>query len=299
MQAGFIGLGGMGLPMARNLLKAGHEVTVYNRTRSRADELRAAGARVAANPVEACAAGIVMTMLADDAAVEEVALKGDLPRHLGPGGIHISASTISVALAERLTKAHAEARNFLICAPVFGRPAAAEAAQLLVIAAGPAEVIERSKPLLTAIGARLEIIGSHPPAANVFKLAGNFMIGATMELLAEAFALLRKSHVDQKRFLDIMTGTLFAAPIHKIYGKLIAEEQFEPAGFKVPLGLKDMRLVLAAADRASAPMPVANIVHDHLLTALARGQQELDWSSLARVVAENAGLGPASPGGQK
>jgi 3-hydroxyisobutyrate dehydrogenase-like beta-hydroxyacid dehydrogenase len=290
MKVGFIGLGNMGLPMARNLLKAGHEVTVYNRTKSRAEELRAAGAKVAESVADACECEVVMTMLADDHAVEDVVFGTTFLKQLRPGGVHVSMSTISVRLARRLTDAHATAGSVFVSSPVFGRPPAAEAAQLLVIAAGPPEAIEHCRPLLAAIGNRVEIISADPPAANVFKLAGNFMIAASMEVLGEAFALLRKSNVNHKIFLKTMSETLFAAPIYKVYGNLIAEEKFEPAGFKVPLGLKDVRLVLAAAETVAAPMPVANIVRDHLLTAMARGQQDLDWSSLARVVAENAGL---------
>jgi len=290
MEVGFIGVGRMGLPIARNLLAAGHSLIVYNRTRSRAELLRDGGARIAGSVAEAAGAEIVMTLLADDHALEEVALGTDFLSRLKRGAIHVSMSTISVALSRQLTEAHAKAGSVFVSAVVFGRPTAAEARQLLVVAAGPPDAAERCRPLFTAIGSRTEVIGSDPPAANAFKLAGNFLIAAAMESLGEAFALLRKSGLDPARFLEIMTGTLFAAPVYKIYGKLIAEEQFSPAGFAVPLGLKDVRLVLAAADAASVPMPVANVVRDHLLTAQARGRQELDWSSLAKVVAENAGL---------
>ncbi|PYV16975.1 MAG: 6-phosphogluconate dehydrogenase, partial [Acidobacteria bacterium] len=209
---------------------------------------------------------------------------------LKPGSIHVSMSTISVALSRRLTEAHAKAGSVFVSAVVFGRPPAAEARQLLVVAAGPAAAVERSRPLLEALGSRVEVVSTDPPAANAFKLAGNFLIAATLECLGEAFALVRKSGLDPLQFLEIMTGTLFAAPVYKTYGKLIVEEQFRPAGFTVPLGLKDVRLALAAAEAASVPMPVANIVRDHLLTALARGRADWDWSSVAKVVAENAGL---------
>jgi len=290
MNVGFIGLGQMGLPMARNLLAAGHSLVVFNRTRSRAEALRGSGARVAENAAEAAAADIVMTILADDAAVEAVVFGADFLSALKPGSIHVSMSTISVALSRRLTEAHAKAGSVFVSAVVFGRPPAAEARQLLVVAAGPAAAVERSRPLLEALGSRVEVVSTDPPAANAFKLAGNFLIAATLECLGEAFALVRKSGLDPLQFLEIMTGTLFAAPVYKTYGKLIVEEQFRPAGFTVPLGLKDVRLALAAAEAASVPMPVANIVRDHLLTALARGRADWDWSSVAKVVAENAGL---------
>jgi 3-hydroxyisobutyrate dehydrogenase-like beta-hydroxyacid dehydrogenase len=291
MNVGFIGLGRMGQPMVRNLLKAGHAVTVYNRTRSRAEELRSAGARIADSPSAACQSEFLMTILADDNAIEEIIFgKQNLIGQLPSNSVHICMSTISVAMARKLTEAHARAGNGYVSAPVFGRPEAAEAAKLFVVAAGPSQLIERCRPLFDAIGQKTFVAGEDPVAANVVKLAGNFMIASVLETLGEAFALLRKSGVDPALFLDIMTSTLFAAPVYKTYGNIIAHEQFEPAGFKVPLGLKDIRLVLAAAEAASAPMPIAGIVRDHLLTTIARGRQELDWSSVARVSAENAGL---------
>lgn len=291
MNVGFIGLGRMGQPMVRNLLKSGHSVNVYNRTRSHAEELRPAGAWIADTPSQTCRADVLMTILADDTAIEEVVLGGEnlvgqLPAH----SAHVCMSTISVAMARRLVEAHARAGNGYVSAPVFGRPQAAEAAKLFVVAAGPAKLIERCQPLFDAVGQKTFVAGEDPVAANVVKLAGNFMIASVLETLGEAFALLRKSGVDPALFLDIMTSTLFSAPVYKTYGDIIAKEKFEPAGFKVPLGLKDIRLVLAAAEAASAPMPIAGIVRDHLLTAMARGGQELDWSSVARISAENAGL---------
>ncbi len=291
MKTGFVGLGNMGLPMARNLLKAGHDVIVYNRTRSRAEELAAAGARVAATPAEACGAGIVMTMLADDRAVEECVYgEGGILKALPPHGAHISLSTISPALSERLSQAHKERGQGFVAAPVFGRPEAAEAARLLVVAAGPADAIERCRPLLEAVGRRLVVIGADPPSANTVKLAGNFLIASMLETLAEAFALLRKSGVDPAKFLEIVNGSLFQSPIYESYGKIIAEQRYEPAGFKLLLGLKDVRLLLAAAEAAAAPMPVASLIRDNLLSAVARGQGDIDWASLARVAAQNAGL---------
>ncbi len=290
MKTGFVGLGNMGLPMARNLLKAGHDLIVYNRTRSRAEELAASGARVAAMPAEACGAGIVMTMLADDRAVEECVYGGGILEALPPHGAHISLSTISPALSERLTQAHKERGQNFVAAPVFGRPEAAEAARLLVVAGGPADAVERCRPLLEAVGRKLVVIGADPPSANTVKLAGNFLIASMLETLAEAFALLRKSGVDPAKFLEIVNGSLFQSPIYESYGKLIAEQRYEPAGFKLLLGLKDVRLLLAAAEAAAVPLPVASLIRDNLLSAVARGQGDLDWASLARVAAQNAGL---------
>ena len=290
MKAGFIGLGNMGLPMARNLLKAGHEVTVYNRTRERAESLRPEGATIASQAVDTCGSDIVITMLADDHAVRAIVFDGQLISRLAPGALHVSMATISVALAQELTRAHAEAGNQFISAPVFGRPEAAEAAKLAVVAAGPAKMIERCQPLFDAMGQRTFIVGEEPSKANTVKLAGNFLILSVIESLGEAYALLRKSGVEPEKFLEIMTSTLFAAPVYKTYGNLIAKEKFLPAGFKLPLGLKDVSLVLAAAADARAPMPVASLVRDHILAAIARNGEDLDWSSFSKISAENAGL---------
>jgi 3-hydroxyisobutyrate dehydrogenase-like beta-hydroxyacid dehydrogenase len=290
MKAGFIGLGNMGLPMARNLLKAGHEVTVYNRTRERAENLRADGAIIADKAADACGGEILITMLADDRAARVVIFDGQLIPKLAPGAVHISMGTISVALAQELTRAHTEAGSQFVSAPVFGRPEAAEAAKLIVVAAGPSNMIERCQPLFEAMGQRTFIVGDEPSNANTVKLAGNFLILSVIESLGEAYALLRKSGVEPEKFLEIMTNTLFAAPVYKTYGNLIAKEQFLPAGFTLLLGLKDVSLVLAAAADARAPMPVASLVRDHILAAIARNGGDLDWSSFAKISAENAGL---------
>jgi 3-hydroxyisobutyrate dehydrogenase-like beta-hydroxyacid dehydrogenase len=291
MNVGYIGLGQMGLPMARNLLKAGHSVTVYNRTRSRAEELRPDGAKIAERPADVCRAEVVISLLADDAAVEAVILgEPNLPTRLPANSIHICMSTISVAMAQKLVAAHAVAGTGYVSAPVFGRPDASAAAKLFVVAAGPAKLIERCRPLFDAVGQRTFLFGEDQVAAHVVKLAGNFMIASVIETLGEAYALLRKSGVEPTQFLEFATNSLFSAPVYRTYGEIIAQEKFQPAGFKVPLGLKDARLVLAAADAASTPMPFADVVHNHLLTALARDRKDWDWSSLARVAAENAGL---------
>jgi 3-hydroxyisobutyrate dehydrogenase-like beta-hydroxyacid dehydrogenase len=290
MNVGFIGLGSMGLPMARNLLKAGHEVTVYNRTRARAEALRSDGATIADQPSDTCGKDVLMTMLADDRAVRAVLFGEQLITRLPQTSIHISMSTISVALAQELANAHARAGNPFISAPVFGRPQAAESAQLAIVAAGPAAMIEKCQPLFDAMGQRTFVVGDQPHYANVVKLAGNFLIVSVIESLGEAFALLRKSGVEPERFLEIMTNTLFSAPVYKTYGNLIAREQFLPPGFKLPLGLKDVSLVLEAAADSRTPMPVASLVRDHILAAIARHGEELDWSSFSRIAAENAGL---------
>lgn len=294
MKVGFVGLGSMGSGMARNLSKAGHSVVVYNRTRSHAEALGSLVERIAATPAEA-ATGVdaVITMLADDHAVEDVVLgPGRILSSLPEGAVHISMSTISVDLSRRLAAAHRERKQHYVSAPVFGRPDAAAAAKLFIVAAGPSAEVERSRPLFDAMGQRTFFIGEEAPAANLFKVSGNFMITVVIESLAETFALIRKSGIDHHKFLEIMTETLFAAPIYRNYGAIIADEKFQPAGFRLPLGLKDNRLVLAAAEEVSVPMPLASLVRDRFLAAISEGLVDADWSAIANVSYREAGLVP-------
>ncbi len=290
MNIAFIGLGNMGLAMAANLIKAGHQLRVYNRTRSRADELK--GVHVAGTPGEAAeGVEIAVTMLADDHALESVVFKkGALLDSLAPNAIHISMSTISVALSRQMAAAHAERKQHYVSAPVFGRPEAAAAAKLFIVAAGPSAQVERCQPVFDAMGQKTFVIGEDAPGANLIKLNGNFLITTVIESLAESFALVRKSGLDANQFLEILTSTLFNAPIYKTYGGLIVADKFTPPGFKVPLGLKDNRLLLAAAEEAAVPMPMASLVRDRFLAAVAQGFSELDWSSIARISANDAGL---------
>jgi 3-hydroxyisobutyrate dehydrogenase-like beta-hydroxyacid dehydrogenase len=291
MTLGFIGLGNMGQPIARNLLRAGHHVIVYNRTPRRAEDLEPDGAIVADSPAEASQAEAVFSMVADDHALEDIVFgSGGLLEAMPKSAIHVSVSTISVALSKRLAEAHEGAGAGYIAAPVFGRPEAAAAAKLIVCAAGRAEWIERVRPALEAIGRKLAIVGKEPWQANVLKLAGNFAIVSVLETLGEAFALLRKSDIDPKLYMDIVNGGLFQSPVYETYGGIIAERRFEPAGFKMTLGLKDVRLLLAAAEAASVPMPVASVVRDQFLSGIARGHGDGDWAGIADVAAGNAGL---------
>jgi 3-hydroxyisobutyrate dehydrogenase-like beta-hydroxyacid dehydrogenase len=291
MKLGFIGLGNMGLAMARNLLQAGHQVIVYNRTRKRAEDLEPDGATVANSPADASQAEAVFTMLADDRALEDIVFgSGAVLQAMPKGAIHVSLGTISVALSKRLTDAHQSAGSGYIAAPVFGRPEAAAAAKLIVAAAGREEWIERVRPALEALGRKLAIVGKEPWQANVLKLSGNFAIMSVLETLGEAFALLRKSGIDPKLYLEIVNGGLFQSPVYETYGAIIAERRFEPAGFKMTLGLKDVRLLLAAADSAAVPMPVASVVRDQFLSGIARGKGDADWACIADVAAGNAGL---------
>lgn len=292
MKVGFVGLGNMGSGMARNLIKAGHELVVYNRTRSRAEELRPLGAKVAGTPGEAASgAEAVITMLADDLAVEAVVFgPGNILESLPAGAVHVSTSTISVALSRRMAAAHREKRQHYVAAPVFGRPEAAAAAKLFIVAAGPAAQVERCQALFGAMGQKTFAAGEDAAGANLIKLTGNFLITTVIESLAESFALVRKSGLDANQFLEILTGSLFSAPIYRTYGGLIAADKFEPAGFKLPLGLKDNRLLLAAAEEAAVPMPMASLVRDRFLAALAQGLGESDWAAIARISAQDAGL---------
>jgi len=291
MKLGFIGLGAMGRGMARNLLKAGHEVTVYNRTRTRAEELAREGAIVAASPAETAVGEVVITMVADDPALEDVLFgKGDLLSKLRADQIHVSMSTISVELSRNLVEAHRRHGTAYVSAPVFGRPDAAEAAKLFIVAAGPKTAIAKCGPLFSAMGQKTFILGEDAPAANVFKLSGNFLIMSTLESMGEAFALVRKYGIDPEQYLDILTNSFFSAPFQKNYGGIIAQQRYEPPGFTLRLGAKDVRLIMAAADAANVPMPVASVLHDRFLTGISRGLGDKDWSAIAMLAAESAGL---------
>ena len=291
MDVGFIGLGQMGQAMALNLVKAGHRVVVFNRTRAKSEALASEGAEIAESVADACRRPVLITMLAGDDAVEAVFFgNGNGLSALGQGAIHISMSTISVALSDRLAEAHRNAGHSYVAAPVFGRPEAAAAAKLFVVAAGPEATLARCQPLFDAVGQRTFVIGDKPSSANLVKLSGNFLLAAMIECLGEAFALVRKGGIDPHRYLEILTNTLFSAPAYKTYGTIIANQQYEPAGFKMSLGLKDVRLALAAADALATPMPVASLVHDHFLAGVAQGAADSDWSALARLAAANAGL---------
>lgn len=291
MKVGFIGLGNMGAGMAANLLKAGHELTVYNRTPEKAKPLTGQGAHLAHTAAEASKGDVVFTMLADDSALEETIFgKSGILAALGKGAVHISSSTISVALAEKLTAEHAKAGQRFVSAPVFGRPEAASAAKLFVTVAGPADAVQACMPLLETIGQKTFHFGDKPSNANLVKLSGNFLIASTIEALSQAMALVAKGGLDQHQYLDFLTSTLFAAPVYKTYGGLIADKKYSPAGFAAPLGLKDVRLALAAGEGLRVPLPLASLVRDRLLRLLAEGGEQLDWSAISRLAAEDAGL---------
>jgi 3-hydroxyisobutyrate dehydrogenase-like beta-hydroxyacid dehydrogenase len=295
MKVGFIGLGNMGSGMAANLLKAGHELTVYNRSSNKLKGLVEQGAHAAAQVADACHGDAVVTMLSDDAGVENVVF-GDtgVIAGLGRNAIHISASTISIALSERLTAAHAKAGQRFVAAPVFGRPEAAAAAKLFVVAGGLPDALDACTPIFEAIGQRTFRLGDKPQSATLVKLSGNFLIASVIEALSEAMALVGKAGIDQHQYLDVLTSTLFTAPVYKTYGGLIADKKFEPAGFAAPLAHKDIRLVLAASETLRAPMPLASLLQNRLLTLIARGGESLDWSAISQLAAEDSGI-PAVP----
>ena len=292
MEAGFIGLGSMGLPMATNLIAAGAKLIVYNRTAAKAAPLVAQGAALAKAPGDAAAAGgIAITMLADDAAVESVVTGADgLAARLGAGGVHLSMSTIAPATAARMARYHAERSSIYVAAPVFGRPDNAAARQLVVCTSGPAAAKERVRPLLEAMGRAIFDYGEEPGAANVAKLTGNFLIAAALEAMAEAFTMAERNGVDRVKVAEMLGKTLFACPVYQRYGEMVAAKRHLPAGFTLPLGLKDVELVLKTAGDARVPMPLAAVVRDRIIAGLAHGREAMDWSALALGVLDDAGI---------
>ena len=290
MEIGFIGIGAMGECMVRNLLKAGHQVSVFNRTRARAELLAADGAHIA-NSIEGAASNpVAITMLANDESTAATVFESGFLAALPAGGVHVCMATISAELAARLAENHHAAGQAYVSAPVFGRPPAAAAAQLFIAAAGKADALTRCQPLFDAMGQRTFHLGESPEAANVVKIAGNFMIASLIETFGEACALTRNYGIEAAQFLDVMTNSIFPAPIYKIYGGLIADERFQPPGFTLRLGLKDIRLALAAADDKEIALPLASLIRDNYLKAITRGDEALDWAALALVAQEDAGL---------
>ena len=292
MSIAFLGLGAMGSGMAANLVKAGHEVTVWNRTPGRAGNLVAAGAREADSAADAASdAEIVFSMVADDAALLGV-LRGEagLLRGLPERALHVSLSTISVATADRVAKDHAAHGQRYLSAPVFGRPDAAAAGKLFIVAAGAAADIAEADPYFQALGQQVFRVGDKPSAANLVKLCGNFAILAAIETMGEAMALAAKGGVPKQMLYEVLTGSLFDAPVYRNYGRMIVEDRFEPAGFRAPLGLKDIRLAGDSAVALRVPMPLLGVLRDHLLQTIAVEGEEIDWSGIGRTIGKNAGL---------
>ena len=290
MEVGVIGLGNMGSGIARNLVKAGHRVRVWNRSPEPVEALARDGARPAASPSEAFDAEVVFTMLAADQAVREVILDPGLLQSARKGSVHVVSATISVAFAKELERAHAEAGIGYVSAPVLGRPDVAAAGELNVLVAGAPDAVAKVQPLLETIGKKTWPIGEQPHLANLAKLACNFSLAAAIETMSEAFALARRYDLDPRILMEVMTGTLFAAPAYKTYGPMIAEQRFEPANFKLPLGLKDVRLALDAGEAVGAPLPFASVLRDNFIDAIGHGDADKDWSAVAAVAARRAGL---------
>jgi 3-hydroxyisobutyrate dehydrogenase-like beta-hydroxyacid dehydrogenase len=292
MRIGFIGLGNMGAAIAANLVHARHDVAIWNRSPEKGRPLVDAGATRVESP-KAAAAGrdIVFTMLAEDAALDSV-LAGErgLIAGLKPGALHISMSTIAVATADRIEATHRAQGQHFLCAPVFGRPAAAAEAKLFIVAAGDSADMQRATPLFDVVSQRVFYLGATPSAASLVKLCGNFMILSAIEALGEAMALAEKGGVTKQQLLEVLTGSLFDSPIYRTYGPILAEDRFKPAGFAAPLGLKDMRLVGQSAESLRVPMPLLSLLRDHLLQTIAQQGEDVDWSAIAQAIRKNAGL---------
>jgi 3-hydroxyisobutyrate dehydrogenase-like beta-hydroxyacid dehydrogenase len=289
---GFIGLGSMGLPIAMNLLESGYKLRVYNRTLQKAQPLVDKGAELGKSPADVVEpGGIVISMLANDQALEDVVLgENGILEKLGNGGIHISMSTISPTTAQNLAQQHEQKGTHYLAAPVFGRPDAAAARKLWICLSGNGAAKERVLPLLNVLGQKVFDFGEQVSAANVVKLSGNFLIISAIEAMAEAFTLAEKNGIDRNQVAELFGQTLFACPIYQNYGRMIAQEQYEPAGFKLALGLKDVELALQTAKESQMPMPFASLVRDRLISSIAKGRGDIDWTGLALGVSEDAGL---------
>lgn len=286
---GFIGLGNMGEPIAENLRRAGYDLRVYNRTRAKAAHLVEKGAAPATKPADvAQPGGIAFTMLADDRALEEVCLsEPSFVEVLGKGGIHVSLSTISPATARRLAEHHQRYGVSYVASPVFGRPEAAASAKLWVCVAGPALAKKTVDPMLKAIGQGTFDFGEDPGTANVVKLCGNFLVASTVATLAEMLVLAEKNGVSRKAMAE-MIGKF--SPLHHSYASIMAEGRFDPPGFRLALGMKDINLILETARASITPLPLGSVLHDRWLASIAKGRESLDWSAVILDVAEEAGL---------
>jgi 3-hydroxyisobutyrate dehydrogenase-like beta-hydroxyacid dehydrogenase len=290
MDVAVIGLGGMGAGLASSLIKAGHKVSVWNRSPDPLQALVDQGAIKLDAPKDAFQAQAVVTMLSNDEAVRAVVVDSGALDGAASGVVHVLCSTISVALAQELEALHAKAGVGYVAAPVLGRPDVAAKGELNILAAGDADALAKVEPLLDAIGKQTWPLGDEPHKANVAKLAMNFMIASAIETMAEAFALSHKYGVDSQKLLEVATGTLFAAPVYKTYGGFIVDKKYEPAAFKLTLGLKDARLAQQAGEAIGAPMPLASLIRDNFIDAVAHGDGEKDWAALATVAYRRAGI---------
>jgi 3-hydroxyisobutyrate dehydrogenase-like beta-hydroxyacid dehydrogenase len=291
MRVGFIGLGHMGRGMAASLLRAGHDITVYNRSPGKSADLESAGAKVAETVAQACKGDTVFTMLSNDDAVQDVTFgAGGIVDSLRPGATHISSSTISIELSDRLMLAHAEAGQRYAAATVLGRPNLAAEGQLFVVAAGADAAIDEIAPLLDAIGRQTTRFGTQPSNANMVKLSVNFLFASVMESLGEAVALIGKGGIDRKDYVEFLTSTMFSAPAYKIYGELAVSDEPAPVGFAAPLGFKDIRLAIAASEKLGVPMPLLSLLHDRFVELMASGGEHMDWSDIGKLAQRDAGM---------
>lgn len=293
MKVGFIGLGVMGGGMAKNLVAGGHQVTVYNRTRAKAEALAEAGAIVADTPLDAAIeAEVLITVLGGDASVAEILFEGgeDLIAALPDGAIHVSMETISVAYSETLTETHKARGKGFICAPIIGRGDAAEAGELTLIVGGTKADVDRCAPVFEPMSKHAVHVGEDPKAAAIVKLSNNYLIAGALGAMGEAFAVVRKAGVDPQVFYDLITATMFSAPIYTYYGKNIATDVHAPPNFRTPLGLKDITQMIDSAAALGVPMPLGELLQDQLRQTIEAGDEDLDWSSMARVAARAAGL---------
>jgi 3-hydroxyisobutyrate dehydrogenase-like beta-hydroxyacid dehydrogenase len=290
MNVGFIGLGRMGAGIAENLIRAGHQVMVWNRSPEPVRALAEKGARAANAPEEALQGEVLFSMLASDAAIRDVGLAGPLLDKAAKGLVHANMATVSIAFAKSLAAAHASRGLGYVATPVFGRPDAAAKGELVVVTGGDKAAVARLAPLLAKIGRRVVAAGEAPEQANLFKIAGNFMIASALETMGEAFALLRKGGVDSAQFHEVMSNSLFACTVFQNYGRLIVAEQYEPVGFALKLGLKDVNLARAAAADLGMEMKLAEIMREHYDEAVRLGWSDKDWSALGAVIAQEAGI---------
>jgi 3-hydroxyisobutyrate dehydrogenase-like beta-hydroxyacid dehydrogenase len=292
MKVGFIGLGRMGQAMAQRLIDGGRDVGVYNRTAEKLKPLIEHGAKALTSIKAAATYGdAVFTMLTDDAAVTEVVEQpGGMRDSLPKGGVHICAGTHSIACINKLSAVHKVAGQVLIASPMLGRPEVVAAGQAGMVLGGPKEAIARCRPLFTAIAGRLVEPGEDPLAATAIKIANNFVLGCAIEAMGEGFALIRKYGVTPETFYGVMTEGLFACGAYKIYGKLIVDEKYLPAGQRAVNGLKDANLALAAGEAVGVPLPSGNVWRDRLVGAVAHGEGEHDWAVMAKDQARASGL---------
>jgi 3-hydroxyisobutyrate dehydrogenase-like beta-hydroxyacid dehydrogenase len=292
MKVGLIGLGRMGQGMGQRLLGGGHDLLVFNRSAGKSADLVKAGAKNAASVADACKdRDIVISMVSDDAALNDVSLgPGGIRQSMANGGVHVAMGTHSAAAIQGLAAAHAEAGQTLVAAPVLGRPDAAAAGQLVIVAGGPSDAVKRCEPAFQVMGRKTAEAGVKPESAIAIKLANNFVLACAIEAMAEGFALVRKYGVQPQVFYEVITEGLFAAPAYKVYGKLMVDQAYDKPGFTSALGLKDVKLALAAGELAKVPLPSGSVVRDRLIGAIAHGDTDRDWAVLAREQGRACGL---------